>query len=154
MQVSSQKTQSAGRARSCSISSYSLFQSVSQQHSFFTSFTGTALLVGCWVAQFDCCSGAKDNQVYGLISVSAVTVGKIPRSRHYLGSIHFSLLSGRILLKDLKYHSSNQSIRVVKGQISWRYWIRAPAGEEDLSHARVVGEDVGSTFGFVFLARM
>ena len=35
---------------------------------------------------------------------------------------------------------------VVKGLISWRYWIRAPAGEEDLSHARVVGEDIGRMF--------
>ncbi|KAJ3553006.1 hypothetical protein NM688_g3848 [Phlebia brevispora] len=61
-----------------------------------------------------------------------------------LGSIHFSLIAGRILFKDLQYHSSNQTIKVVKGQISWRYWLRAPAGEEDLSHARVMGEDIGA----------
>ncbi|KAH9930383.1 hypothetical protein B0H21DRAFT_878964 [Amylocystis lapponica] len=59
-----------------------------------------------------------------------------------IGSVHFSILSGRILFKDLRYHSSNQTIRVVKGQLSWRYWIRRPAEEEDLSHARVVGEDL------------
>ncbi|KAI0368271.1 hypothetical protein BV20DRAFT_969313 [Pilatotrama ljubarskyi] len=58
-----------------------------------------------------------------------------------LGSIHFSVLSGRILIKDLRYHSSNQTFRIVKGQISWRYWLRRPAEEEDLSHARVIGED-------------
>ncbi|KAI0829807.1 hypothetical protein BC628DRAFT_1477689 [Trametes gibbosa] len=58
-----------------------------------------------------------------------------------LGSIHFSLLGGRILIKDLRYHSSNQTFRIVKGQISWRYWLRRPAEEEDLSHARVIGED-------------
>ncbi|KZT11041.1 uncharacterized protein LAESUDRAFT_741340 [Laetiporus sulphureus 93-53] len=58
-----------------------------------------------------------------------------------IGSIHFSVLMGRIAFKDLRYHSSNQTIRVVKGQISWRYWIRQPVEEEDLSHARVVGED-------------
>lgn len=46
-------------------------------------------------------------------------------------------------MKDVRYHSSNQTIRVVKGQVSWRYWIRAPAGDIDLSHARVLGEDVG-----------
>lgn len=34
----------------------------------------------------------------------------------------------------------------MKGQISWRYWIRVPAGEEDLSHARVMGEDTGCKF--------
>ncbi|KAH9858939.1 hypothetical protein C2E23DRAFT_880346 [Lenzites betulinus] len=61
-----------------------------------------------------------------------------------LGSIHFSLLGGRILIKDLRYHSSNQTFRIVKGQISWRYWLRRPAEEEDLSHARVIGEDTSS----------
>ncbi|KAI0958666.1 hypothetical protein AcV7_004416 [Taiwanofungus camphoratus] len=58
-----------------------------------------------------------------------------------IGSIHLSVLTGRILLKDLRYYSSNQTIKIVKGQISWRYWIRKPAEDEDLSHARVVGED-------------
>ncbi|KAI0645908.1 hypothetical protein C8Q79DRAFT_910949 [Trametes meyenii] len=57
-----------------------------------------------------------------------------------LGSIQFSVLGGRILIKDLRYHSSNQTFRIVKGQISWRYWLRRPAEEEDLSHARVIGE--------------
>ncbi|EMD37359.1 hypothetical protein CERSUDRAFT_114033 [Gelatoporia subvermispora B] len=58
------------------------------------------------------------------------------------------MLNGRIMFKDVRYHSSNQTIRIVKGQLSWRYWIRKPAEEEDLSHARVVGEDTnmkGST---------
>ncbi|CCM03589.1 uncharacterized protein FIBRA_05726 [Fibroporia radiculosa] len=59
-----------------------------------------------------------------------------------IGSIHFSILTGRILFKDLRYHSSNQTIKVVKGMISWRYWIRRPAAEEDLSHAQVIGEDL------------
>lgn len=53
-----------------------------------------------------------------------------------LGSIHFSLLAGRILFKDFAYHSSNQTIRIVKGQIQWRYWIRLPAGEEDINSMR------------------
>ncbi|KDQ57525.1 hypothetical protein JAAARDRAFT_69639 [Jaapia argillacea MUCL 33604] len=57
------------------------------------------------------------------------------------GSIHFSLLAGRILLKDFRYYSSNQTIKIVKGQISWRYWIRGPANEEDLSHARLGAGD-------------
>ncbi|THH30793.1 hypothetical protein EUX98_g3395 [Antrodiella citrinella] len=55
-------------------------------------------------------------------------------------SIHFSILGGRIMLKDVRYHSSNQTIKVVKGQIAWRYWLRAPAEEEDLIHAQVIGE--------------
>jgi len=48
------------------------------------------------------------------------------------GSVHFSLVTGRILLKDVTYHSSNQTIKVVKGQIQWRYWIRRPTSEEDI----------------------
>lgn len=73
------------------------------------------------------------------------------------GSIHFSILGGRILFKDFRYHSSNQTIRVVKGQISWRYWIRRPAEEEDLSHARVVGEDTNRKshcFTHIFVLHM
>lgn len=59
-----------------------------------------------------------------------------------LGSISFSVLAGRISFKDLRYHSANQTILVVKGQISWRYWIRVPAEEDDLIHARVIGEGI------------
>ena len=44
------------------------------------------------------------------------------------------------MVKDLRYHSSNQTIRVVKGHVAWRYWIRAPAEEEDMVHAQVIGE--------------
>lgn len=57
------------------------------------------------------------------------------------GSVHFSLLSGRILLKDVCYHSSNQTINVVKAQITWRYWLRATATEDDLAQEHVGGED-------------
>ena len=59
---------------------------------------------------------------------------------HQIGSIHFSILAGRILLKDVHYHSSNQTIKLVKGQISWRYWIRKPTTEEDISY---VGGEAG-----------
>jgi hypothetical protein len=48
------------------------------------------------------------------------------------GSVHFSILTGRILLKDVTYHSSNQTIKVVKGQLQWRYWIRRPTSEEEI----------------------
>ncbi|KAF8906482.1 hypothetical protein CPB84DRAFT_389294 [Gymnopilus junonius] len=57
-----------------------------------------------------------------------------------IGSIHFSLLTGRILLKDVRYHSSNQTIKIVKGQIQWRYWIRKPTSEEEI--ISVPGEHV------------
>ncbi|KIK67374.1 hypothetical protein GYMLUDRAFT_156567 [Collybiopsis luxurians FD-317 M1] len=49
-----------------------------------------------------------------------------------IGSIHFSILSGRILLKDVRYHSSNQTAKIVKAQMAWRYWIRRPTTEEEI----------------------
>ncbi|KAK0460992.1 uncharacterized protein EV420DRAFT_1746434 [Desarmillaria tabescens] len=52
-----------------------------------------------------------------------------------IGSIHFSLLSGRILLKDIRYHSSNQTVKIVKCQIVWRYWVRKPLLEDGVSSA-------------------
>jgi hypothetical protein len=68
---------------------------------------------------------------------------KFPNGFLSLGSIQFSILAGRILFKDLRYHTSNQTIRLVKGQLSWRYWIRKPTEEDDLRHARVGAEEVG-----------
>ncbi|KAA1471307.1 hypothetical protein DENSPDRAFT_799140 [Dentipellis sp. KUC8613] len=57
-----------------------------------------------------------------------------------IGSIHFSLLAGRVIFKDLCYHSSNQTIKIVKGQVSWRYWIRAPTLEDDIHRVNASGE--------------
>lgn len=64
------------------------------------------------------------------------------------------MIAGRIAFKDLRYYSSNQTIRVVKGQISWRYWIRRPAEEEDLSHAHVLGEDPKRMYSRTFSSRL
>ncbi|KAF7361830.1 hypothetical protein MVEN_00527500 [Mycena venus] len=50
-----------------------------------------------------------------------------------IGSIHFSLLTGRILIKDFRYHSSNQTIKIVRGSIEWRWWIRRPASGDDIA---------------------
>ncbi|KAG2229708.1 hypothetical protein INT48_004225 [Thamnidium elegans] len=38
-------------------------------------------------------------------------------------SIRVSLLGGRILFKNLRYLSTNQSVSIVKGHISFRYWL-------------------------------
>lgn len=70
------------------------------------------------------------------------------------GAIHFSTLTGRILIKDLRYHSSNQTFRIVKLQLSWRYWLRQPAEEEDLSHARVIGEEANGKHGSPLACRV
>ncbi|KAF8161147.1 hypothetical protein B0H34DRAFT_654233 [Crassisporium funariophilum] len=53
-----------------------------------------------------------------------------------IGSIHFSLVAGRILLKDFRYHSSNQTMKIIKVQIQWRYWIRRPTSEEEIHSIR------------------
>ncbi|KAG2364907.1 hypothetical protein BDR07DRAFT_1557955 [Suillus spraguei] len=66
----------------------------------------------------------------------------------HIGSIHFSILAGRILLKDVNYHSSNMTIKFVTAQISWRYWLRVPATEDDLNHAHVGGEEFNHTSPF------
>ena len=48
------------------------------------------------------------------------------------GSFHVSLLAGRILLKDFRYHSSNQTVKIVKVQLRWQYWIRSLTHSEDI----------------------
>ncbi|KAJ7287460.1 hypothetical protein C8J57DRAFT_1431026 [Mycena rebaudengoi] len=57
-----------------------------------------------------------------------------------IGSIHFSILTGRILIKDLRYYSSNQAIKIVKGQLEWRYWIRRPASAHDIAPPPVMDD--------------
>ncbi|KAF8577934.1 hypothetical protein K439DRAFT_1363574, partial [Ramaria rubella] len=61
-----------------------------------------------------------------------------------LESFQISLLAGRIMIKDLRYHSSNQSFRAVKCRVTWRYWIWRTrgdyirrAGEEDAKALRL-----------------
>lgn len=38
------------------------------------------------------------------------------------GSLQLSPLAGRILFKDVRYHSTNMSARVLLGHVTWRYW--------------------------------
>jgi hypothetical protein len=52
------------------------------------------------------------------------------------GSIHFSILSGRILLRDFRYHQSDMTVKAVACSAEWRYWIRRPMEAEDLAHHR------------------
>lgn len=39
-------------------------------------------------------------------------------------AIQLSFLAGRILFKNFRYQSRNQSVYVLKGHITWRYWLR------------------------------
>ncbi|KAG6832605.1 hypothetical protein H0H92_014441 [Tricholoma furcatifolium] len=59
-----------------------------------------------------------------------------------IGSIHFSMIAGRILLKDVSYHSSNQTIKILKAQVQWRYWIRQPTSADDIGLRGVEDQDL------------
>ncbi|SCV73833.1 BQ2448_6263 [Microbotryum intermedium] len=48
-----------------------------------------------------------------------------------IGGVSFSLLGGRINFSDVRYVSRNQSFRVVRGYIVWKYWLRNVRCEED-----------------------
>jgi len=46
-------------------------------------------------------------------------------------SLQIAPLGGRILFKNLRYHSRNQSITVLHGYISFRYWLWNVRTEDD-----------------------
>lgn len=48
---------------------------------------------------------------------------------HLLESFQVSLLAGRIMIKDLRYQSSDQTFRAIKCRITWRYWVWRTRGE-------------------------
>ncbi|KLO15399.1 hypothetical protein SCHPADRAFT_995885 [Schizopora paradoxa] len=82
------------------------------------------------------------NKLFALILSFVIRLVCWTRSGIWIefGSVHLSLLAGRILLKNVRYHSSNQTFRIVKCQFSWRYWIRTVAEEEDLVEAESAGK--------------
>ncbi|KAG9100936.1 hypothetical protein FRC07_010370, partial [Ceratobasidium sp. 392] len=55
-------------------------------------------------------------------------------------SVQFAFLAGRILLKDVQYHSSNMSVRVLHCHITWRYWLWRTREGEDIHHDHATGE--------------
>ena len=48
------------------------------------------------------------------------------------GAFQFSPLGGRIHVKDLRYHSRNQSLRILTGTVTWRYWFWRVRGASEL----------------------
>jgi hypothetical protein len=75
------------------------------------------------------------------IQIGAQTLsGSFTLLTHLSGSFHFSLLAGRVLLKDFHYHSSNQTIKIVKVQFRWQYWIRSLTTSE-VMHSPGDGEE-------------
>lgn len=65
------------------------------------------------------------NRVLGWLIASACNL--YLRRCNYRASVEFeaiqlSLLAGRILFRNARYHSINQSLRIVKGHLTCRYW--------------------------------
>ncbi|ORY77194.1 hypothetical protein BCR35DRAFT_353168 [Leucosporidium creatinivorum] len=55
-----------------------------------------------------------------------------------IGGISFSLLGGGIIFNDVRYISRNQSLRIARGHVIWRYWLWRVRSEEDkASEARI-----------------
>ena len=46
------------------------------------------------------------------------------------------------MIKDLRYYSINQSIRIIKFHITWRYWFWRSRVENDSTHIEIPGEIV------------
>ncbi|WAR54812.1 hypothetical protein PtB15_4B430 [Puccinia triticina] len=73
------------------------------------------------------------------------------RKYNYNASVEFeaiqlSLLSGRVLFRNARYHSINQSLRIVKGHLTCRYWyLRTQGVESDGPVPRERDPDSSST---------
>ncbi|OZJ04030.1 hypothetical protein BZG36_03772, partial [Bifiguratus adelaidae] len=50
-------------------------------------------------------------------------------------SLQFALLGGRILFKNVRYHSTNQSVYILKGHLTIRYWLWKTRKEGNRGHA-------------------
>ncbi|KAH7888759.1 hypothetical protein F5I97DRAFT_2055646 [Phlebopus sp. FC_14] len=111
------------------------------------------LLVACV-----CVLAAATVYTFYLNRLIAAVIGLLLRIKYWnqnessiwikIGSIHFAILAGRILVNDFAYHSSNQTVKIVKIQVAWRYWLRVPATEDDLNNAHVGAEDFNRTDAF------
>lgn len=66
------------------------------------------------------------NRVFGFVVSYIIRTITWHRYKAYIHieAIQLSFLAGRILFKNLRYQSRNQSIYILKGHITWRYWLR------------------------------
>ncbi|KAF9302036.1 hypothetical protein BGZ74_005928 [Mortierella antarctica] len=68
--------------------------------------------------------------------------------RHLKAYIEFAPLGGRILFKNFRYHSRNQSITVLHGFISFRYWLwNVRTEDEPIPEDSGFSKDGGTTKG-------
>ncbi|GJN87915.1 hypothetical protein Rhopal_000870-T1 [Rhodotorula paludigena] len=73
------------------------------------------------------------NRVFGLLVswILRLFLWKSSNAYFTIGSVKLSLLGGRIQFNDFRYISRNQSLRVVRGSVTWKYWLRHVRSEED-----------------------
>ncbi|KAL8281144.1 hypothetical protein RQP46_006502 [Phenoliferia psychrophenolica] len=73
------------------------------------------------------------SRVLGLVvaAILRLLLWKSNNAYFEIGSIQFSLLGGRITFSDLRYISRNQTLRIVEGRITWRYWKWRVRSEND-----------------------
>lgn len=66
------------------------------------------------------------NRVFGFVASYVIRTVTWHRYKAYIHieAIQLSFLAGRILFKNFRYQSSNESIYILKGHITWRYWLR------------------------------
>ncbi|GAA95056.1 uncharacterized protein L969DRAFT_25347 [Mixia osmundae IAM 14324] len=59
------------------------------------------------------------------------TIGRRNNARFLFEGVQISPLGGRIAWKDARYQSRNQSLRVLEGNITYRWWLRRTRQDQD-----------------------
>jgi hypothetical protein len=64
------------------------------------------------------------NRLFGAVFAWCVRLYTWRKHHAYIsiGSLQFAPLAGRIAFRNVEYHSSNISVRVLHGHITFRYW--------------------------------
>ncbi|KAK9694806.1 Macrophage colony-stimulating factor 1 receptor [Basidiobolus ranarum] len=82
------------------------------------------------------------NRVFAQILSKIINMYTWKKYRAYfeIDSLQFSLLGGRVLFKNFRYYSRNQSIFILQGHITFRYWflrVREEKSSETLSESSI-----------------
>ncbi|GAA6038491.1 hypothetical protein JCM8097_004593 [Rhodosporidiobolus ruineniae] len=83
------------------------------------------------------------NRLLGLVAAWILRLCFWRSSNSYfeIGGLQISLLGGRIQFNDFRYISRNQSLRIVRGHITWKYWLRHVRSEEDKPSVSLSGAE-------------
>ncbi|KAM0790005.1 hypothetical protein ACM66B_005335 [Microbotryomycetes sp. NB124-2] len=73
------------------------------------------------------------NRIVGWVIATTLRRLYWKRNNSYfeIGGLSLSFLGGEIILNDVRYISRNQSIRIARGHITWKYWLWKVRSEED-----------------------